>query len=86
MLQNGPYPMSLKQRVKGDWGHLSNVQAAELLSKLQHQNIQWLVVAHISQKNNQAVLACEAIKAIFPHHERLRVADQESGFDWLEIA
>ena len=86
MLKNGPYPMSLKQRVKGDWGHLSNTQAAELLSKLQHQNIQWLVLAHISQKNNQAALACEAIKAIFPHHERMRVADQESGFDWLEIA
>ena len=86
MLQNGPYPMNLKQRVKGNWGHLSNAQAADLLSKLQHQNIQWLVVAHVSQKNNQAALAYEAIKGIFPHHERIRVADQESGFDWLEIA
>ena len=86
MLQNGPYPISLKQRVKGNWGHLSNGQAADLLSKLQHQNIQWLVVAHISQKNNQAALACEAIKAIFPHHDRMRVADQDNGFDWLEIS
>ena len=86
MLQNGPYPMSLKQRVKGDWGHLSNGQAADLLSKLQHQNIQWLVVAHISQKNNEASLACEAIREIFPHDDRMRVADQDSGFDWLEIA
>ena len=86
MLENGPYPMSLKQRVKGNWGHLSNGQAASLLSKLQHQNIQWLVVAHISQKNNAAKIACETIKAVFPHQERMRVADQDNGFDWLEIA
>ena len=85
MLEAGSYPYSLKQRVLGDWGHLSNHQARNLLSNFNHEKIQWLVVAHISQQNNTEALALDAMQDVFPYHERILVADQDSGFDWLQI-
>ena len=86
MLEAGSYPYSLKQRVLGDWGHLSNHQAGNLLSHFDHEKIQWLVVAHISQQNNTEALALDALQNVFPYHERILVADQDTGFDWLQIS
>lgn len=85
MLEAGPYPYGLKQRVLSDWGHLSNYQARDLLANLNHDKMQWLVVAHISQQNNTEQLALGALQDVFPHHERMLVADQDAGFDWLHI-
>ena len=85
MLEAGSYPHGLKQRVLSDWGHLSNHQARNLLSNFDHEKIQWLVVAHISQQNNTEALALDAMQDVFPYHERILVADQDSGFDWLQI-
>ena len=85
MLQEGPYPASVKRRVLGDWGHLSNVQARDLLVQLRPEKLQWLVLAHISQKNNSVPLAVQEIQSVFPDHGRLIVADQDNGFDWLEL-
>lgn len=85
MLEAGPYPYGLKRRVLGDWGHLSNFQARDLLANFEHEKMQWLVVAHISQQNNTEQLALGALHDVFPYHERILVADQDLGFDWLEI-
>ena len=85
MLEAGPYPYGLKQRVLGDWGHLSNCQARDLLSNFDHEKMQWLVVAHISQQNNTEQLALGALHDVFPYRERILVADQDTGFDWLQI-
>lgn len=85
MLEAGPYPYGLKRRVLGDWGHLSNHQARDLLANFNHEKIQWLVVAHISQQNNTENLALGALHDVFPYHERILVADQDTGFDWLKI-
>ena len=48
MLNNGPYPKFLKQRVSGLFGHLSNSQAADLLSRLDCSDLQ-LSLIHISE-------------------------------------
>ena len=53
MLAQGPYPLSLQRRVGGGLGHLSNLQAAELLAQLDHARLQHLVAAHLSEKNNR---------------------------------
>ena len=53
MLLDGPYPPQLKRRVGGDWGHLNNQQAAELLARLVESGLNNLVVAHISENNNK---------------------------------
>ena len=60
MLASGAYPFSLKQRVGGAWGHLSNQQAARFLASVDRQKLEHLVIAHISRQNNSIELAQEA--------------------------
>src|SRR5215471_14794464 len=43
MLANGDYPPSLKDRIAGRYGHLDNVAAAGLLSRLDASRLQHLV-------------------------------------------
>ncbi len=64
MLMDGPYPWPLKQRVRGDRGHLSNRQGAELLSAGLSDNLQHLVLAHLSEHNNTERHARSAAGAV----------------------
>jgi phosphoribosyl 1,2-cyclic phosphodiesterase len=52
MLDDGPYPLNLKRRIKGPEGHLSNGDAGELLKVLSHKDLRHVILAHISEKNN----------------------------------
>ena len=62
MLQVGPYPYYLKQRILGDRGHLSNERAGQLLSCLLHDKLQAVVLGHLSKENNLPELAYEAVR------------------------
>jgi len=86
MLMNGSYPDSLKARIGGRFGHLSNEQAAELLAQLDTQRLQHLVAAHLSEQNNTLDLACRALSAVLNcEPEWITVAQQGSGLGWREI-
>lgn len=85
MLAMGPYPHSLKQRVSGQWGHLNNQQAAQLLTQIQIEKLQHLVISHISEQNNTEQLAREAITAVYGEEKPLLLADQGQGLDWIEL-
>lgn len=85
MLSMGPYPMSLKQRVGGNWGHLNNHQAANLLSEIEINQLQHLVISHVSEKNNTELLARNAICSVYGSEKPLIMASQDGGIDWLEI-
>jgi phosphoribosyl 1,2-cyclic phosphodiesterase len=86
MLAGGPYSRSLKQRVGGPLGHLSNAQAADLLAQLDTSRLQHLVAAHLSDKNNQPALARTALAAAMDcEPDWIGIADQESGLDWRVI-
>jgi len=50
MLENGPYPLRLKKRIKSKYGHLSNKEALELFMSLDHDKLSHLVLAHLSQE------------------------------------
>ena len=62
MLQVGPYPYYLKQRILGKKGHLSNEAAGKLLSRLLHDKMQAVVLGHLSQENNLPELAYETVR------------------------
>lgn len=62
MLQVGPYPYYLKQRILGERGHLSNELAGKLLSRLLHDNMQAIVLGHLSKENNLPELAYESVR------------------------
>lgn len=87
MLANGPYPPSLKRRVGGEHGHLSNVQAANLLQRLDVSRLQHIVAAHLSEKNNAPELAIAALAGVLNcEADWITVAEQDGGFDWRTIA
>lgn len=62
MLKIGPYPWSLKKRVMGPKGHLSNDDAAALVVKLAKNSVARILLAHLSQDNNVPQLAFLTIK------------------------
>jgi len=62
MLQVGPYPYYLKQRILGDRGHLSNENSGRLLSRILHDKLQTIILGHLSKENNLPELAYEAVR------------------------
>jgi phosphoribosyl 1,2-cyclic phosphodiesterase len=86
MLLDGPYPPHLKHRVGGDWGHLNNSQAADLLRQIDITRLRHLVVAHISEKNNSREKAQRALLSVLDTLDSVVFAEQASGFDWLRLA
>jgi phosphoribosyl 1,2-cyclic phosphodiesterase len=70
LLRTGPYPASVRQRIAGSGGHLSNRAAADLLAELWHPGLTTVVLAHVSESCNRAELARGAV----------RMALQELGF------
>ena len=86
MLQAGPYPLSLKQRVSGNHGHLSNQQAAEFLTQCNRGQLQHLVLSHLSEQNNSEDLAMAAIHSANQGFQgQLHVASQQQNLGWLTL-
>jgi phosphoribosyl 1,2-cyclic phosphodiesterase len=56
MLQAGPYPWELKQRIASRFGHLSNETCGDILKELIHPGLQGVTLAHISKVNNNVNL------------------------------
>ena len=63
ILMAGSYPYSLKQRILGKFGHLSNDSAAELAVKLMNPKLHNIVLGHLSKENNYAELAFETMRS-----------------------
>jgi phosphoribosyl 1,2-cyclic phosphodiesterase len=87
MLRNGPYPWSLKQRVAGRHGHLSNREAAEGLPELMGGRLRWVALYHLSRTNNLPALAAAAIGEALEREgcsARLAVTEQFHPTPWLE--
>lgn len=86
MLARGRYPPPLKKRIGGDYGHLSNDAAAQLLAAVAHDGLQHVVAAHLSEENNRPHLAAAALAgALGCGREWIGVADQRQGLPWREI-
>lgn len=63
MLTNGPYPVRLKKRIEGPYGHISNKETAELLlNHLNSTRIKQVWLCHLSEENNTPTLAGETSK------------------------
>ena len=62
MLRYGPYPASLKNRIRSDRGHLSNLLCAALASRLYREGTRTFVLAHLSRENNTPALAEDTVR------------------------
>jgi len=86
MLLNGDYPYSLKQRIGGRFGHLSNDAAGEILAGIDTSRLTHIIAAHLSLHNNTSELARDALaNALHCQPDWVGVADQETGFGWRDI-
>lgn len=80
MLRCSPYPWSVKQRIGGSRGHLSNRLAADLSRDLAHPGLGGIVLAHLSDECNDASLARETVAEALretAYRGRLDVAAQD---------
>jgi len=57
MLQTGPYPASVRQRIGGSTGHLSNRLAAELAADVWSPRLEAVILAHLSEQCNDVAVA-----------------------------
>ena len=62
MLETGPYPWFLKQRIASTRGHLSNPDAADALEQISSDRLREVCALHLSRTNNTHVLAREALE------------------------
>lgn len=60
-LRSGPYPYSLKQRILGPLGHLSNDAAAAFAARMARLGTREIVLAHLSRENNTPAMALERV-------------------------
>ena len=86
MLQSGPYPPFLKQRVAGQFGHLSNGQAAGLLSNIDISGLRHIAAMHLSEQNNCITRVRKSLgNALGCDEQWIAVARQDDGLDWRTI-
>ncbi len=79
-LMGGPYPDSLKRRISGRGGHLSNAQTGRILREVCNRDLQSLVLCHLSEKNNAPHLAeSEVLHAIGDAFEGNVSISKQSG-------
>ncbi len=61
MLENGPYDYMLKKRVKGNRGHLSNIDCAKLIRAMEVCGTRKFYLGHLSQNNNTPDIAINTV-------------------------
>ncbi|MFC1657318.1 MBL fold metallo-hydrolase [Candidatus Moduliflexota bacterium] len=71
LLARSPYPWELKRRIRGRRGHLSNQEAGQLLEGVLHEELETVVLAHLSEKSNRPELARESAENVLGRY-RLR--------------
>lgn len=86
LLRASSYPASLKRRILGSHGHLSNASAGELLALCQHPGLQYVVAAHLSESNNSPALAAAALAQVLGcEPDEVQIANQSAGCPWFEL-
>jgi phosphoribosyl 1,2-cyclic phosphodiesterase len=56
LLRDGPYPPTLKRRIAGPGGHISNLESADLIAN-HGRKLRWACLAHLSESNNHPTIA-----------------------------
>jgi phosphoribosyl 1,2-cyclic phosphodiesterase len=85
MLENGRYPVYLKNRIRGGSGHLSNRQALDLYLKHRPSFMSHLFLSHLSQENNSPELV-ESLFTAVPTDTRVIIASRYQESALYEIA
>ena len=92
MLNNGDYPYFLKERIKSNFGHMSNDTCSKLLNEILHDDLEGIILAHLSKDNNTPDKALKRIKSgidIDTHHDsddfKITVANRHTPSKPVEL-
>ncbi len=86
MLEDGPYPWELKQRIRGRLGHLSNEASRDVLGDVFDSRLEHVILAHMSETNNQPDTALACLReAVGRDAVRLTVAEQHTAGDVISL-
>jgi hypothetical protein len=90
MLQDSPHrPWSLKQRILGRHGHLSNEAAADAAEQIMSTHLQHLYLGHLSRECNRPDIARNVferrLEKIGAKHVRLETASQSAPSPTLQL-
>jgi phosphoribosyl 1,2-cyclic phosphodiesterase len=80
MLHAGPYPASVRARISGRHGHLSNGRAGQLAREVTHRGLRQIVLAHLSEKCNTPRVALADVNSAISRSRftgRLSAAHQD---------
>lgn len=83
MLARSSYPAMIKSRIASALGHLSNAQAGALLALLRHDRLSTVIAAHLSERNNQPGLACQALAQALGCKPSDILASGRQGLGWM---
>ncbi len=86
MLRLGDYPPVIQQRIRSRSGHLSNQDMASLLSEIQHDALQRVVLVHISENNNHPDKVLQMAKlALKSSTAQIHLATQDGPTPFFEV-
>ncbi len=86
MLEEGPYPWHVKQRIQSRLGHLSNEASRDLLGEVSHSGLRHVILAHISETNNESEKALSVVGgAVSGNHTKLSVASQHTAGELISL-
>jgi phosphoribosyl 1,2-cyclic phosphodiesterase len=88
MLRTGPYPPALRRRIAGVDGHLSNRAAGAFLASLVHGDLETVVLAHLSEKNNEPIVAERTVREALAdagYSGKLLVARQSEPLPFIDV-
>ncbi|MFY7963808.1 MAG: MBL fold metallo-hydrolase [Chitinophagaceae bacterium] len=84
MLENGKYPIHLKNRIRGDEGHLSNKQALDLFINHRSATLSHIILSHLSKENNIPEIAKQLFEQ-YANQTKIIVADRYCASDVYTI-
>ena len=64
MVQNGPYPKFLKERILSQSGHLSNIDSAKAVAEHMTEQLRHVWLCHLSEENNHPELARKTYESV----------------------
>ena len=76
MLKKSKYPYSLKKRINGKYGHLSNKQSLGYLKKIDLDKLELLFCGHLSENNNQFSLVEDILKDVQIPKQKIYILPQ----------
>ncbi|MEX2584410.1 MAG: MBL fold metallo-hydrolase [Gemmatimonadota bacterium] len=89
LLRESIYPWSVKQRIGGSHGHLSNRAAAELVADIFHAGLACVVLAHLSEQANDPGLAADVVGLRLEelgYRGNLQVGRQHEPLEPIDVA